>query len=433
MMSTKSIFRLPNLSLVALFALISLRAWAQPSVAVVTAAPAGMMQLGNSVSMGVSATGSQLSYQWKLNGTNIPGATSATYSLKMVGAADRGTYQVMVTGSGGTVTVEMGTMAVSQSDAKLASLSGRANVGIGGNVMIIGFISKGDGTSTNKNIMLRGMGPALSSMGGMMMSGLLANPVLTVYDSQRMPMASDMGWMNSPTRATGSGASTVQPNTRPATMDMMKALGAYPPSNGSSDSALLMTPPLGLCTAILSGVNDGTGVGLVECYDADAVTNNAANTARLIALSARSYVGTGDNALIAGFVIAAGPSGLPHTVLLRAMGPGLTPLGVSGVLASPTMTLYDNNSKPIASNIGWGNAPVMAVGNGSSPVMASIEQATMGVMNGAGMSPFDVGSADCAMVAILPPGLYSVVVSGLPDSTHPQTTGVCIVEVYELR
>lgn len=406
--------------------------WSQPAVTVVAGAPAGTIMPGQAVVMGVTATGTQLGYQWKLNGTNIPGATAATYSLKMAGAADRGTYQVVVTGSGGVVTMDMGTIAGSPSDAKLVNLSARAGVGAGGNVMIMGFVTQGDANATNKNMLLRGMGPALTGMGGMM-SGLLANPVLTVYDSQSKPMASDMGWMNALSRATGSGASTVTANVRAATMDMMNAVGAYAPASGSTDSALMMSPPLGACTAILSDANNVSGVGLVECYDADGVLNNGTNTARLMNLSARAWVGTGANVLIAGFVVAAGPAGLPETVLLRAMGPGLASLGVDGVLAGPTMTLYDSNSKPIASNTGWGNAPVMAGGNSASPVLAGIGAATMGVMTRIGaFSPVE-GSADCALVATLPPGSYTVIVSGLPDNAGRPMTGVCLVEVYELR
>jgi hypothetical protein len=419
--------------LVTFLVLASVGVWGQPTVSVISAAPIGSIVPGQSVTMGVTATGSQLGYQWMLNGANLPGAVAATYALNMVGAADRGVYQVHVTGSGGAVTMDMGTLVVSTSDAKIASLSGRANVGIGSNVMIIGFVSKGDANSTNKNILLRGMGPALTRMGGMMMSGLLANPLLTVYDNQSRPMVSNRGWMHAPAPTTGSSASPVLANPRSATMDMMTTLGAFAPLNGSTDSALLMTPPLGLCTAILSDANSASGVGLVECYDADSVMNNGANSARLIAVSARSSVGLDTNILIAGFVIADGPSHLPETVVIRAMGPGLTPLGVSGALARPTMTLYDNNSKPIASNSGWGTAPVIATGSGASPVQAGIGMASMSVMNGAGMLPFSAGSADCALVATLTPGLYSVVVSGMPDSTNQPTTGVCSVEVYELR
>ena len=55
-------------------------------------------------SLSVSATGSTLSYQWKKNGSNIEGATAATYSVTKAAASDNGQYVCEVTGGCGTVT-----------------------------------------------------------------------------------------------------------------------------------------------------------------------------------------------------------------------------------------------------------------------------------------------------------------------------------------
>lgn len=59
----------------------------------------------NTASFSVTAlSGTTLSYQWLKNGTNIPGATSATYSILSVGNADAGNYAVIVQNGGGSVT-----------------------------------------------------------------------------------------------------------------------------------------------------------------------------------------------------------------------------------------------------------------------------------------------------------------------------------------
>lgn len=420
---------LPALALLALAPRVAL---GQPTVSIVAAAPSGSVKPGQSVTMSVVATGSSMTYQWKLDGANIPGATGASYVLPMVGAADRGSYQVAVTGAGGTTTVDMGSLAVMSSDARLMNLSGRAMVGSGSDVMIAGFVSRGDASSTNKNILFRGMGPALGGM-GMSSSGVLANPVLTIYDGQSSPMGSNMGWTNVPTRMTGSGASRVQADMRSATQGMMSAVGAFTTGMGSADSALMMNGPHGAYTAMMSGNNNSTGVGLVECYDADAALGNGTNTARLVNMSVRADVGTGTNTLIAGFVMNGGPSGTPGTVMIRAMGPALAALGVNGAMPVPTMMLYDGNSRPIASNSGWGNGPMMATGSGASTTRAGMVPAMMNVMARMGAFPPAAGSADCAMVATLPAGAYTVVVSGLPDSAGRPMTGVVLCEIYEVQ
>ena len=428
-MKTKSPFLV--LGLLAFVSAVPLAA-GQPVVSIDTAAPISPMAPGQSVTMAVSVPGSPVAYQWKLNGENIPGATGRSHTLPVVGAADRGSYQVVATGSGGSATAELGSISVAASDARLTNLSGRAMVGTGSDVMIVGFVSRGDANSTNKNILLRGMGPALARMGGMS-GGVLTNPILTIFDGQASPMGSNMGWTNMLVRASGSGASRVQATMQSATLNMMNTVGAFGPAMGSADSALMMNAPHGAYTAVMSAANNSSGIALAECYDADAALGNGANTARLVNMSTLANVGTGANVLIAGFVMAAGPSGLPGTVLLRAMGPALAAMGISGAMPGPTMTLYEGNSKPIASNTGWSNGPVMSGGSDAATTRAGIVPAAMGVMARVGAFPPAAGSADSAMVATLPPGAYTVIVSGLPDNSGRPMTGVVLCEVYEVR
>lgn len=75
------------------------------AVTIITAQPAGQAVCpGSNVTFSVTATGTGLSYQWRKNGINIGGANSASYSIAGVTAGDAGNYDVIVTGTCGTVT-----------------------------------------------------------------------------------------------------------------------------------------------------------------------------------------------------------------------------------------------------------------------------------------------------------------------------------------
>jgi glucose/arabinose dehydrogenase len=126
------------------------------------------------------------------------------------------------------------------------------------------------------------------------------------------------------------------------------------------------------------------------------LTPPASTISRLANISARARVLTGDDVLIGGFIL--GGSG-PKTVVVRARGPSLAAFGVPDTLANPTIQLFAGQT-PLASNDDWGDAP-----------NALQIQAT-------GLAPSD--PAEAAIMAALPPGGYTAIVSG-----------VGIVEVFE--
>lgn len=130
----------------------------------------------------------------------------------------------------------------------------------------------------------------------------------------------------------------------------------------------------------------------------------AATTDRLFNISSRTQVGTGGNVMIAGFIIGQGG---PKKVLIRAVGPGLTQFGVSGVLADPILELHDS-ATTIATNDNWNAA----------------DQATM---TEAGAFALAAGSKDAVIVTTLNPGAYTAIVSGAGS-----TTGIALVEVYDM-
>jgi YVTN family beta-propeller protein len=157
-------------------------------------------------------------------------------------------------------------------------------------------------------------------------------------------------------------------------------------------------------------VADGGGnSGTVTVIAGGAASANAPS-ARLVNLSARAQVGTGGNVLIPGFVITGSGT---ETLLIRGAGPALAPFGVAGVLARPTLGVFDGAGTLIASNTGWGT--------GTSPAQIASLSAQVGAF------AFAPDSADCAVVTSLPAGAYTVQISGVNN-----TTGVALAEVYEV-
>jgi hypothetical protein len=144
-------------------------------------------------------------------------------------------------------------------------------------------------------------------------------------------------------------------------------------------------------------------VGSVEVYDLDQTADS-----RLVNLSTRGFVDTGDNVMIGGLIVGGGsPSGLVK-VIVRALGPSIP---VTGALANPTVELHDENGAAIAFNDDWKTRP-----DGSSQ-QAEIEATTIPPSN----------DLESALVRTLPPGSYTAIVRGKNGST-----GIGLVEVYHL-
>jgi uncharacterized protein (DUF1800 family) len=267
---------------------------------------------------------------------------------------------------------------------RLSNLSTRTQVGTGSNIAVVGFVV---GPGAPKTVLIRAIGPALSSFG---VSGGLGDPKIDLYDSSTPAklVASNDNWA---TTSVG-GATT------------FASVGAFALSAGSKDAALTATLAPGSYTAQVSGVANATGISLVEVYD-------VSGPARLMNLSTRAQVGTGAGVLISGLAIAPGSGA--RKILVRAAGPTLGGFGVAGVLADPAIAVLDAAGEQIESNDNWGT------GNASALTAAFAQ---------AGAFPFAAGSRDAALLVDLPPGKnYTIQVSGVAN-----TTGVALVEVYDL-
>jgi hypothetical protein len=127
-------------------------------------------------------------------------------------------------------------------DSKLANLSTRANVNIGDDIVIAGFlVSEGD----SDRVVVRGIGPSLTVTG---VPNALADPTLELHDNQGALLAANNNWQDNPAQAAEI------------------ALAGLAPTN-PLEAAITATLPPGLYTALLAGLNYGTGIGVVEVYD----------------------------------------------------------------------------------------------------------------------------------------------------------------------
>ena len=145
----------------------------------------------------------------------------------------------------------------------------------------------------------------------------------------------------------------------------------------------------------------------MEAYDLSPETDSILGN-----ISTRSFVQTGDNVMIGGFIVQGTQS---KRVIVRAIGPELTRYGVPNALANPTLELHDGTGALIASNDNWRTTIIGGI----------ITSNQVRDIRNSGYAPGD--GRESAIIAELPPGNYTAIVRGVNN-----TTGVALVEVYDL-
>ena len=256
--------------------------------------------------------------------------------------------------------------------AQLVNVSTRLVIQTGSKVGIGGFIITG---TAPKKVLIRGIGPTLGNFG---VANALQDPMLELHDSTGAVLTSNDDWKV------------------PQQTDV-EATGLAPPDD--REPAILLNLQPGSYTAIESGKNGTTGVGLIEVYDVDVLS-----TSQLSNISTRGQVQTGNNVMIGGFIVS-GASGSIN-LLVRVLGPTLASFGVANALADPTLQLYDGNGTVIASNNNWKDS-----------------QQTQ-IQNSGRQPPNDL---EPAVAVAASPGHYTAIVRG-----NNNTTGIALVEVYQV-
>jgi hypothetical protein len=283
-------------------------------------------------------------FQWRRNGTALAGATAASLTIPAALPADAGDYTLVATNSSGTAT---------SSVAKLT-------------------VTIGEGSSRLSNLSVR---TTLAAFG---LSNAMADPRLELYEGNTRVFQND-DW--------------------PLTLSpVFTDVSAFPFTAGSKDAAFVR----GIEGArSIWALGTGPGVVLVEAYD-----TGSSNSPRLVNVSARNRVGTGDDILIAGFTIAGTGT---KQLLVRAIGPGLAAFGVPGTLADPRLEIFTGSGIRVTENDNW-SADL-------APTFTDV-----------GAFALPAGSRDAALLARLVPGSYTVQVRGADGGT-----GEGLVEIYEVR
>jgi len=245
----------------------------------------------------------------------------------------------------------------------------------GDNVGIGGFIITG---TLPKHVLLRAIGPSLTGSG---VPDVLADPIIELHGPGAFVTITNDNWRDDPVQEAAILATGIPPtNDLESAIDATLAPGAY--------------------TAIGRGNGNTSGVALVEVYDlSQSVTSKLAN------MSTRAFVNTGDDIVIAGFILGNG--GSSDRIVVRGLGPSLTAAGVPNVLSNPTLELRDTNGTLLIANDDWQDDPIQ-----EAEIIA------------AGLAPSN--SLEAAIAATLPPGLYTALLAGLNNGT-----GVGLVEVYD--
>lgn len=258
--------------------------------------------------------------------------------------------------------------------AQALNISTRLAVASGENVVIGGFIVKGN---NSKSILIRGLGPSLGNFG---LTATLADPVLELHGADGAVIFRNDDWKDNQ-RSQIEGTPFQPADDREAVIVASLAPAAY--------------------TAILTGKNQGGGIGLIEIYDRDPATGS-----ELANISTRGSVGAQNNVMIGGFILGGNGN---TRVAVRALGPSLGEFGLTNLLSDPTLELHDMNGATLIANDNWTD-----------------DQAVANLLreNGLGLgNPWESG-----IFTSLPPGQFTAILGGKNGGA-----GLGTIEIYNLR
>jgi hypothetical protein len=249
-------------------------------------------------------------------------------------------------------------------------------------VLIEGFIVQGPAGSIKK-IMVRAIGPSLLPFG---ITDALPNPTLEIRDGNNALIATNNDW-----KTTQVGG--IIPSDQSGEIN-----GSGLAPGNDLESAIIANLAPGAYTAVVAGVGNTIGTGVVDAYDM-----SAASPAKLANVATRGLIQPGDKLMIAGFIIQNGTV----RAVVRAIGPSLSAFGINNALPDTTLQIKDPNGVTVIENDDW-----------QSTQKAELESTSLQPSN----------NLEAAVVVNLSPGQYTAQVRGKPEAT-----GIGVVQVYFLQ
>jgi hypothetical protein len=290
-------------------------------------------------------------------GSVTVGGTARSYFFTGIPATDTGTFS--------------GTNAAGQSVSGTFTDSGA-------------FGSLGDGLSFSGTVVLQGAG---SSVGSGYYTGSIAGRPNSAVTAIVAPN-------RSVNLIIADGA------TRTSAKGVVNSTGNFSVPTSSGTFVGRVDPATGFVSGTITG-----GVG--GEFTAAGISDTAPSNGFLRNLSTRGQVGTGNNALVAGFIVGGT---VPKQMLIRAIGgASLGNFGIQNTLANPSLEVRNSVGAVVASNDNW---------NGDAAVANAI--------SATGAFAISSSSTDAAVLTTLAPGAYTAQVTG-----GGGTTGIALVELYD--
>jgi hypothetical protein len=385
--------------------------------------PAGQsLQMGQPLQLSVTASGAApLTYQWLRNGTVLTGATTASYAVANATATDAGTYSVLVQNALGSVYTNPATVTVTNpvptAVAPAITTQPQGRTVDAGTAVTLTVAATGteplayqwlrNGTAvpgaTAASLRIASAGPGDAGTYTARVANeqgtALSNPATLVVNQLAVQVTQD------PTAPGVGSPVSLTAAVSPAGTYRYQWLRNGQPLAGQTNATLTIA----FATPANSGayacvVTNAAGTSLTSTPRQLQVSTGSPEL-RIVNSSTRLFVGTGDQVLITGLVLEGSGA---RSLLVRAVGPGLNPFGVTGTLPDPQLTVYDSARRVVAANDDW----TASLG----PIMAQ-----------AGAFPLPATSRDSALVVSLSAGAYTFMVSGANNSS-----GTALLEVYEL-
>jgi K319L-like, PKD domain len=344
-----------------------------PGAPSVDAGPDQFVDLGRTVTLhGIVSAPAGATVQWKLySGPNDATFTDPESAETEATFPQPGSYVLQLSAEDGVHAIAYDAVIVSVAgNERLSNISTRAAIGPGEEVSIGGFIIQGD---TPQAVLIRALGPSLANLG---VGGALADPTLELHDRSGNLVATNDNWKD-------------------AQEEVIAGSGLVP--NDDREAAIWASLVPGTYTAVVAGRAGTTGVALTEIYEL------GQTGARLANLSTRGFAGADDEVMIGGVIIFGTD---PASIVVRALGPSLAPLGIQNPLADPTLELFDDQGTAIATNDNW-----------KTTQQAALESTMLSPPN----------DLEAAVLTPLLPGRYTAILRGANGGT-----GIALLEVYNL-